>query len=124
MGIAIRNKTLFSMITNERLLEDNQSDIFDVFADFKKYFAKEEYLNKFLQIIKESVEVRRKEKEMKISLPISSWINKTDNSEIIFNEMLAKYKKYSNPGIYDINFSDKLESPEIKKLLLLLSEED
>lgn len=39
-------------------------------------------------------------------------------------EMKELYKNYSNPGVYEVNWSEKLEDREMQELLELLDEED
>ncbi|EOU1703884.1 hypothetical protein ACSXCW_12565 [Clostridium perfringens] len=116
--------TFFLSVTNEKFSKGDQGEGFSILSEFTKFFAKEEYFKKILEIIKEKDDCRRNEKEMKFSLPVYEWINKENSTKKIYKDMLIKYEKYSNPGIYQISYSKNIEKEKFKNLLLLFDDED
>lgn len=116
--------TYFLSRTNEKFLERNQKEDFLLLSEFTKFFAQEEYFKKILEIINVKNDCRRNEKEMKVSLPVYEWINKENSTRKIYKDMLKKYEKYSNHGIYQISYSKNIEKEEFKNLLLLFDDED
>ena len=128
MSMILNNSIEFLEFDNKRVTPLNNSvGILDGFSKYLKKVKKDEYINKIKDILKEKENVRN---EINVILkenslnPLEIWKNRNDNSISIYFEMMKVYKKYSNKGIYEYEYSKKLERKDIKELLLELEEED
>ena len=111
---------VYDRFSMSKINQVNSSEVYE----FGKLIRVKEYCTKFLDILKGENKTKRKLVEMDKTKPESIWIKSEENAISIHRDMMKKYEKFQNKGIYKYTIMNREYSEDVQQLMDMLGEEE